>query len=144
MKKFCLLACCAVLGGCMHAPPVEVKKEPAAPVVKQQPREELSIALVEKSIVKGKTTKKEVLEKLGPPNGASFNYRRHVEDPNTMDMAQLLLNERTAEYWNYWTPPPMDIVAKGGNFRIFRVTIFFDDDGVVVDYEAGEKTGDAP
>lgn len=153
MKRVCLLACCAVLSGCVHPTPGEVKKEPAAveqkkpasPVLAVKPeRPELTAALVEKTIVKGETTKKEILAKLGSPNAVANNTRRSSGETSAKDAAQLPPIDRAVESWNYWTVPPMKELGKSGYVRIFRLTIYFDDKGVALDYQTAENTAELP
>lgn len=153
MKRVCLLVCCAVVSGCAHPATVEMKKEPL-PVAEEQKQQEkpgpyvrkvkreLSAELVEKTIIKGKTTKQELVEKLGPPNGVSVNFRRPSKEELSM-IAEPSLNDRTAEFWNYWTAPP-EALKRSGPIKIFRVTVCFDDNGVALDYQAGESTVDIP
>lgn len=155
MKRVCILACCAVLGGCMHSAPVEVKKEPSIPAAElkkpeltgprvKQEKPELSAVLVEKTIIKGKTTKQEILAKLGAPNSVADNLRRPSKETTAEDAAQLTPIDRAVEFWNYWTVPPMEALGRSGSFQIFRLTIYFDDKGVAVDYQAAESTVNLP
>ncbi|MCM2356893.1 MAG: hypothetical protein NDI77_01980 [Geobacteraceae bacterium] len=155
MKRVCLLACCAVMSGCAHPATVEMKKEPLpvageqkqqekpGPYVRKVKKQEISAALVEKTIIKGKTTKQEIVEKLGPPNGVSVNFRRPSKEEMSTN-AEPSLNDRTAEFWNYWTAPPMEALKISGPIKIFRLTVCFDDNGVALDYQAGESTVDIP
>ena len=67
MKRVCLLACCCVvLSGCMHAAPVEVKQPTPQKL-------ELTVTNVEKELVKGKSTREDLVAKFGPPNSVVRN-----------------------------------------------------------------------
>lgn len=141
MKRVCLLACFAVLGGCMHSAP-EVKKEsavPPPPAAKQE-KPELSAALVEKSIIKGKTTREEVAAKLGPPNSV-VKHPYHAPKINSPNFKLEIPPDMLAvETWNYWkilrdatTSPKVEPM------RVLFVKIYIDETGVAAGYEINEK-----
>lgn len=138
MKRVCLLACCAVLGGCMHSAP-EVKKEsaaPAPPAVKQE-KPELSVALVEKTIIKEKTTREELLALLGPPNSVK-KHPYHVPKVTApgfkMDVPPEML---AVETWYYWTP--IRVSAANVVLRVLMIKFHIDETNVVQGYEITEK-----
>lgn len=43
-----------------------------------------------------------------------------------------------AQVWYYWTAPPLGAVGKGGTHPVFKMTVSFDDGGVVQDYQAAD------
>ncbi len=134
MKRVCLLACCAILSGCMHSAPGEVKKEPAAPAAKQE-KPELSAALVEKSIVKGKTTRDELVASLGAPNSV-LKHPYHVPKVNTPGTKLQIPPEMIAvETWNYWKVVGMDMPL--------LVEFYIDETGVILDYRVTDKAATA-
>lgn len=120
MKKLCLVLAALLLGACAHAP-VQNAKE-AVPKTERN----FSPAYVKEVIVKGKTTQKEILDKIGSPNSIK---RRAVG-----------VTTGPAQVWNYWTAPPLQDVAKGGVQPVSRLTVTIDDNGVVQDYTAGESS----
>ena len=115
-----------------------MKKEPAAPVEKQdkaetaipKERPELTAALVEKSVVKGKTTVKELVAELGPPNSVE-KRPYHVPKKTPGFKMEIPPEMRAVETWNYW-------VVKGG-FRALLVEFYIDEESVVVDYKVSDK-----
>lgn len=151
MKKVCLLACCAVLSGCLHSAPGEEKKDLAAPVAPVAPaapaaaqgKPELSAALVEMTIIKGKTTKEEIVAKFGPPNSVVKNTRLPSKEMLAKAKGPLPPIARTVEFWNYWTVPPENEIEKsaatGATANVFRLMIFMDENGVAVDYVTEEQ-----
>ncbi len=137
MKRIYLLACCIVMSGCMHAAPIEKRVEPnkesPAPAVKQE-RTPLSQFNVENVVIKGKTTKDEILANFGMPNSINPNQRRrYIETPKN-NVANIPIMDYAAEFWLYWTPPPLDQLKKTNRGMLFRVTFYFDNKGVVLDY----------
>lgn len=118
MKKSCLVLAALVLAACAHAP----AQNEAAPKAERN----LSAAYVKEVIVKGKTTQKEVLAKVGTPN--------------SIKRRSLGVTTGPAQVWNYWTAPPLLSVAKGGPQPVTSLTIAFDDNGVVQDYTAADST----
>jgi hypothetical protein len=148
MKRIYLLACGAVLSGCIHSAPSEVKKDlpastpaPApvqapAPVVKQE-KPELTMALVEQSVIKGKTTKDELLAKLGSPNSV-VKHPYHVPKITTPGFNIKVPPEMmAAETWNYWKPTK--ISADNVVLMVLMVKVYLDEAGVALDYEMAEK-----
>jgi len=137
MKKLCLLLAVLIFSGCAHAPTEKAKQE--APAV----RRELSAAAVAETIVKGKTTKKEVVAIFGPPNSIARNTRRPSKETLEKATEPLSSSDRTMEFWNYWTVPPLQVVSKiaatNGMMDVFRLMIYFDEKGVVVDYQAEDS-----
>lgn len=130
MKRVGLLVVGALLGGCLHSAPPQVKQElaPAA-----APRKvELTEAALTELIVKGKTTKKEVLAALGSPVAVEQNSRQLSKELLATIKAPLPPIARTKEFWRYNAPPfNSDGALKS---RILSVMIFFDNDDVAVDY----------
>lgn len=148
MKRVCLLVCCAVLSGCIHSAPGEVKKDSATPLpaVKQE-KPDLSASLVEKSITKGKTTKGEITAVFGPPNAVEPNRRRPTKEMLANVKTELPPIAYTKEFWNYWKISDLP-AAEGGKEaqstkkQVFRVIILFDDNDIAVDYQTSESTVD--
>ncbi len=137
MKRVSLLACCVVMSGCLHAAPVEVKKEgPAAAA--QQAKPELSAALVEQTIIRGKTTTKEIVATFGPPNSIVKNTHLPSKEMLAKVKGPLPPIARTVEFWNYWTAPPSQDIERSAAtdtpIGVFKVMIFIDENGVAVDY----------
>lgn len=132
MKKLCLLLAILISCGCAHTPSEQAK--PAAPVGRQ----ELSASLVAETIIKGKTTKKDILAKFGPPNAVEKNTHLPPKEVLAKATAPLPPIARTVEFWKYWTVPPMQEVersaATSSKADVFRLMIFFDENGVAVDY----------
>jgi hypothetical protein len=125
MKRSCLVLVMLMSGGCSHLAGEQPRQEiPAA-------RWELSPARVSETIVKGKTTKKEIIARLGAPNSVLRESRPAGQAPE---------KDAVAESWNYWTAPPLETLGQGGRFQIFRLTVGFDATGVARDYLAQEKT----
>ncbi|HTG80877.1 MAG TPA: hypothetical protein VL949_02975, partial [Geobacteraceae bacterium] len=93
--------------------------------------------LVEKSIVKGKTTREELIARLGTPNSVEKHpyHVPKVTDPNfkTKIPPELM----AVETWLYWTPTQM--AADNTPVRVLYVKIHLDEANVVIDYEMGEK-----
>ncbi len=131
MKKLCLLLTVLVSCGCAHTSPEQSKR------VSATGRPDLSAALVTETIVKGKTTKKEILAKLGAPNSVARNAGRPANQTPAKD-------GEPAETWNYWTAPPAEALQKSGQIKIFRLTVYFDSKDVALDYRAGESTLNIP
>lgn len=125
MKKLSLALAALMVVGCTHLPKEEAKPQ-TAPVPNR-----LSVTNAEQTLVKGKTTKKEVMEKIGVPNSI-----RRKELPAT-DQAQAQ-TPAVAETWYYWTAPSTQAVRQGGEQPIFRMEVYYDKDGVVLDYKAAD------
>lgn len=123
MKKECLVIAMLMVCGCAHAPSDAVKQPNPAPAAARK----LSVEHANASITKGKTTKQEVLAQMGTPNSVNPNLRNQKQEPG---------RPAVAEMWHYWTVPGMDAISQGGEQKIFRMTVSFDDKGVVTDYEA--------
>lgn len=137
MKKLCLLLVLLISSGCAHTAPEQAKQ--ATP----SPRPELSAPLVAETIVKGKTTKKEIIDKFGPPNSVEKNTRLPSREMLAKIKGPLPPIARTVEFWNYWTVPPVKegtvAGAKDGKAPVFRLMVFIDENGVAVDYMTAER-----
>lgn len=120
MKKLSLVLAVLLLGACAHAPAQNAAGE--APKSERK----LSVAWAKEVIVKGKTTQKEILEKMGVPNAVQRRSLGQTGGP--------------AQVWSYWTAPPLQAVAKGGVQQTFQMTVSFDDSNVVLDYSAADAT----
>lgn len=133
MKRIYLLACCALLSGCIHSTPTP-ETAPAStptPAVKQE-KPELTVPLVEQSIVKGKTSRDELLKKLGPPNSV-VNHPYHVPKITAPGFKMEVPPEMMAvETWNYWNISPDG--TKG-----LLIKFHIDETAVVLDYEVKDK-----
>lgn len=133
MKRAYLLMLTALLGGCLHASPEAAKKETMqAPTAAAPTKPELSAALVEASIVKGKTTTKELAAALGAPILVQKNEKRLPEELLSSVKVPLPPIARTKEFWRYRSNP----YKRDGSFeqRVFSVMVFVDDNDVAVDY----------
>ena len=120
MMKWYVVLALLLASGCAHLPETPV------------PRNQLSASVVSGAIVKGETTKKEILARLGAPNSVVKQSRLPAQGtPEGSAMA---------ESWNYWTSPPLEALGQGGVFQVFRLTVSFDAAGVARDYHAEEKT----
>lgn len=117
MKKLSLVLSVLLLAACAHTPAQQ------ASVAPQQGRN-LSVAYAKEVIVKGKTTGKELLDKVGSPNSIRRRTPGQSAEP--------------AEVWYYWTAPPLQAVAQGGAQPVFRMTVTFDDNAVVKEYTAAD------
>lgn len=132
MKKLCLLLSALVLNGCLHATPPQPAQKPA---LQKAP---LSATLVERSIVKGKTTREEIAASLGAPNSVVSN--KGLPSPEVLAKATAPLPPiaRTVEFWHYWTTPSERELERaavtGSKPKVFRLMLFMDKDGVAVDY----------
>lgn len=120
MKKLCMLLAALIFSGCAHAPADQAKD--ASPAVDRK----FSSTYLAQTIVKGKTTEKEVIEKIGAPNAVERRALGQTAGP--------------AQVWRYWSAPPLQAVGKGGLFPVSRTTITFDDNGVVQDYQAADSS----
>ncbi|MBU5614521.1 hypothetical protein [Geomonas azotofigens] len=120
MKKMSLVLALLLLGACAHAPAQNAKVEA------QKSERKLSVAWAKEVIVKGKTTQKEILEKIGVPNAVQ---RRALGQTGG-----------AAQTWQYWTAPPLQAVAQGGAQQVFQMSVSFDDNDVVLDYSAADNT----
>ncbi|HBA89346.1 MAG TPA: hypothetical protein DCZ75_15575 [Geobacter sp.] len=133
MKRAYLLMFTALLGGCLHASPQGAKNEAApASVAAAEKKPELTAALVQKSVVKGKTTAKELLAALGTPVLVQKNEKQLPKEILAKVTIPLPPIARTKEFWRYRSTP----YKTNGNEeqRVFSAMIFMDDDGVAVDY----------
>ncbi|HYS43749.1 MAG TPA: hypothetical protein VEM32_07180 [Geobacteraceae bacterium] len=143
MKKWCLLLVALIFSGCAHTNTEQAKQ--AAPAVKQE-KAELSAALVAETIVKGKTTREEIVAKFGPPNSVDKNTRLPSKEMLAKAKGPLPPIARTVEFWNYWTVPPTQELEKsaatGAKADVFRLMIFIDEKGVAVDYITEERKVD--
>ena len=124
MKRICLLVCCVILSGCMHAAPVAVKK----PEVQKLP---LTVSNVEREIVRDKSNRQDLIAKFGPPNSV-VKHQYHVPritDPNFK--VKIPPEMMAVETWNYWTIVGME--------RTLLVEFYLDDTGGVLDYKITGK-----
>ncbi len=129
MKRIYLLACCAILSGCLHSTPAP-DQTPTTAVKQEKP--ELTVALVEQSVIKGKSSREELLTKLGPPN-AVVNHPYHVPKITAPGFKMEIPPEMMAvETWNYWNISPDGLKGLLIKFHI-------DETGVVLDYEVKDK-----
>lgn len=148
MKKLCLLLVVLISSGCAHTAPEQPKQ--AAPEQAKQatpaPRPELSAALVAETIVKGKTTKEEIVDKFGLPNSVDKNTRLPSKEMLAKIKGPIPPIARTVEFWNYWTVPPVKdgtvAGSRDGKADIFRLMILIDENGVAVDYMTAERKAD--
>ena len=120
MKKFCLVLAVLMCSGCAHS---GAQQGAQAPATAQQ---KLTVANAQASIVKGKTTQREVTEKIGVPNSKISRPVGVATGP--------------AETWTYWTAPPLQAIGKGGTFPFFKLVVQFNDQGVVQEYQAADST----
>jgi hypothetical protein len=143
MKKWCFLLVALIFSGCAHTGTEQAKQE--GPVVTQE-KPELSAALVAQTIIKGKTTKEEIVAKFGPPNSVVKNTRLPSKEMLAKAKGPLPPIARTVEFWHYWTVPPKNEMEKsaatGAKTNVFRVMIFMDENGVAVDYTTEEHKVD--
>lgn len=119
MKKMCLALASLLFAACAHPPAHTTAAD-------QEGRRTLSASYVKRAIVKGKTTRKELVDQVGVPN--SIRNRGPGQSGGA------------AEVWYYWTAPPLQAVAQGGVQPIFRMTVDLDDNGVVQDYSAADTS----
>lgn len=140
MKKLSLLLAVLTLFGCAHTAADQAKQ--ASPAAKQ----ELSAAAVTQTIVKGKTTREEIIAAFGPPNSVAKNTALPSKEMLAKAKGPLPPIARTVEFWNYWTVPPAQEVEKsaatGTSTDVFRLMIFMDANGVAVDYVTEEQKVD--
>jgi hypothetical protein len=113
----------------MHAGSVKQDKSPAT--------QEVSASLLKQTIVKGETSKEQLLAKLGPPNSIE-KHRIHVpkiNDPRfeKMKVPAVLM---AVETWNYWT---FDKFSSYGAEHAVLFQIHIDETGKALDYEISEK-----
>ncbi|QWV92407.1 hypothetical protein KP004_14490 [Geomonas oryzisoli] len=120
MKKLLLVLAALLVAACAHAPAQSAKEAGA------KTERNFSPAHVKEVIVKGKTTQKEILAKIGTPNSVKRRSLGVTTGP--------------AEVWNYWTAPPLNDVAKGGLQPVTSLAVVFDDNGVVQDYAAADSS----
>ena len=98
MKKLSLLVLVLFSSGCMHAGSVKTEK-PA-------PKAALSAALLSQVVVKGKTSKEELMAKLGIPNGI-VKHPYHVPKITAPGFNKVVPpNLMAVETWNYWEGRP--------------------------------------
>jgi len=133
MKRLSLLLLLTALTGCAHTAAEQTK--PPLPVTGKA---ELSPASVPQLIIKGKTSKEELLARFGPPNSVTKNSRLPSAELLAKAKGELPPVARTVEFWNYWTMPTAQEVqrsaATGATTDVFRLLLFIDQDGVVADY----------
>lgn len=143
MKKWCVLLVALIFSGCAHPGTKQAKQEEPA-VMQEKPQ--LSAALVAQTIIKGKTTKKEIAEKFGPPNAVAKNTLLPSKEMLAKLTTPLPPIARTVEFWHYWTVPPTKdgtiVGAADGKAKIFRLMIFLDENGVAVDYLTEDRMVD--
>lgn len=128
MKKSCLVLAALVAAGCAHHPAEGSRQVPPAGQAEEgsvAAKRNLSAPFAAQHIVKGKTTRKEILEQIGAPNSVDKSVRSGS-------------GAAVDEVWNYWTAPSLQAVGKGGEQQLFRMAIGFDGDGVVKDYQAAD------
>lgn len=127
MKRLSLLLFLLVFVGCAHGPSEKAKQE-------------LSPARVAETIVKGKTTKEQVLAAFGTPNTIDKNPRALPKDLLEKITVPMPPISRTVEFWNYWSATPAPGGIEEGKANVYRVMFYIDEKGVVVDYQAEEST----
>jgi len=143
MKRVYLLVLGALLSGCLHSGSAGAKKEVApAAAAGTEKRAELSASLVEGTIVKGITTKEEILAALGTPIAVEKNAQRLPNELLASIKTALPPVARTKEFWKYRSDP----YRNDGSIqdRIFSVMIFLDDNDVAVDYLTAETPIGSP
>lgn len=96
----------------------------------------------EEMVQVGKTTKQDLLEKLGPPQNMQKN-QFGVKDSTIQTPPRL----KAAETWSYWsnnvegTAVVMPFVAHTSTKSSMKIlTFYFDENGIVIDY-AVSQTG---
>lgn len=137
MKRVLSLACCAVLAGCLHAAPGEVKStETNAPAAVTKEKAALSAFWVEKNVVKGKTTKQDLLAALGAPAVVEPNDKQLPKELLATIKTDLPPIARTKEFWKYRTAAR---IPNSLESNVFNVMFFLDDDGVALDYLVSES-----
>lgn len=133
MKRAYLIFFAALLSGCVHSGPAGAKKEAApAAAADTESRIEISAGLVENNIVKGKTTRKEILALLGTPIAVEKNAQQLPKELLAGIKTALPPVARTKEFWKYRSNP----YRSDGSIenRVYSVMIFMDDNDVAVDY----------
>jgi hypothetical protein len=140
MKKWSLLLVALMFSGCAHTPTDKAKQD--APAVKR----ELSAAVVAESIIKGKTTRDEIVAMFGPPNVVEKNTLLPSKEMLAKLKGPLPPIARTVEFWRYWTVPPVfkskEVVTTNSTGMVFRLMIFMDENGVALDYLTEERKVD--
>lgn len=132
MKRICLLICCGILGGCFHSPQAQLKKDAPAAARADVEKPQLSPSLVERTIVKGKTTKKELIAALGAPSSVEKNSRQLTAEQLAKAKGPLPPVARTREFWRYWSLMPGSAGNEGSD--VLNLLVFLDDNDVAVDY----------
>ncbi|MBU5637975.1 hypothetical protein KOM00_14695 [Geomonas sp. Red69] len=135
MKKVCLLLSALLLNGCLHPSPQSHQAAQAAPAA----RPYLTPELVAQTITKGKTTKDEIVARLGAPNSVLKNERLPTAEQIAKAKQPLPPVAYTVEFWNYWnTSGEIEkAMVAGSSAEVYRLVVFMDKNGVAVDY-AGE------
>ncbi len=134
MKRVGLLVVGALLGGCAHQAPGDVKSEvaPAAATAPAAKKVELSEASLAELIVKDKTTKEQVLAAYGSPVAVEQNKRQLSKEMLATIKVPMPPIARAKEFWTYNASP---FNADGSmKSKVLSTMIFIDDNGVVVDY----------
>lgn len=128
MKKLSLLVLVLFSSGCMHGGSVKTGK-PAEKV-------ELSAALVKQSVVKGKTSKNELLASLGIPSGIVKNPYHVPKKAVTELKMEVPPNLLAVETWRYWKIDP----AQAGNEKdhALMVEVYIDETGAALDYKLSD------
>ncbi|WP_136516183.1 hypothetical protein [Geomonas edaphica] len=132
MKRVGLLVVGALLGGCVHQAPVDMKSEVAPATAPALKKVELSEASIAELIVKDKTTKEQVLAAYGSPVAVEPNKRQLSKEMLATIKVPMPPIARTKEFWTYNAPP----FNSDGSMKskILSAMFFMDDNGVVVDY----------
>lgn len=146
MKRISMLALCALLSGCLHTAPGEVKSE--APVVAgKQEKPELTAALAEKTIIKGKTTTQEILAALGAPMLVEKNERQLSKELLASVKTKLPPIAYTKQFWKYRAATPINpdrVDGAAEQIKVLNLVIFVDDNDVAVDYLISESVAKLP
>ena len=137
MKKILSLACCAALAGCLHAAPGEVKPAPvSAPAAVKKEKPVISALWVEQNIVRGKTTKEELLALLGNPSAVDRNDQQLSKELLGAIKTGLPPIARTKEFWKYRS---VTRIPNKPQSSVCNLMVFMDDNGVAVDYLVSES-----
>lgn len=131
MKKIMMLFFCFLLGGCVRMPAYMGEDAPS-----YFQKQAINVVEIQSFIVKGKTTKDQVSQKLGAPNIVTTNSEGE-------EVWTYMRGNIGMDYGNsYWT----GIVA-GSNWskaqlttNTMQIRITFDKNGIVKDYSAGQGT----
>ena len=138
MKKLCLVLAMLISCGCAHTANDQAKGAVASAPSAPSARRELTAAAVAETIIKGKTTKEEIVAAFGRPNAVDKNDQLPPKEVLSKVKAPLPPVARTVEFWTYWNVPPEFKENAGARANtkgtVFRVMIFMDANGVAVDY----------